>query len=300
MINTIKHHLLLGAHVSVSGGLHKAFERAAEIGCSAMQIFTKNNQQWYAKKLLQEDIGNFLEAQKKYTNIIKVVAVHSSYLINICSENSDSEKKSIEGLIIELQRCEQLEIPYLIMHPGTGGKQERKTALLKLKKNLDIVLKESNGTTMLLLENMAGQGTSIGNNFEELGEVIESANHSKQLGLCIDTCHTFAAGYDFTTEENYEMFVNMIEKTVGLKKLKMFHINDSKKELGSRVDRHANIGKGKIDLQAFSFILNDPRFFDIPKILETPHEEEKDLIPDLKILKSLLTEKTKKLLEYTE
>lgn len=295
-----KHHLLLGAHISISGGLHKAFERAAQIGCSAMQIFTKNNQQWYAKKLTDEDIHLFLQAQKQYKNIIRTVNVHSSYLINLCSTTAENEKKSIHGLILELKRCESLEIPYLVMHPGTAGKQERQEALLKLKKNLDIVLQESNGTTMILLENMAGQGTSVGNNFVELGEVMESLHHHKQIGLCVDTCHLFAAGYDFTTKDQYEMFVEMIEKTVGLKKLKIFHMNDSKKELGSHVDRHEHIGKGKINVDGFSFILNDPRFFDAAKILETPHEEDKDFIHDLEKLKSLLTEKTKKLLEYTE
>lgn len=298
MNKTSIHHLLLGAHISISGGLHKSFERGAEIGCSAMQIFTKSNQQWYAKKLSEEDIHLFLEAKKQYKDIIRTINVHTSYLINLCSDKAENEKKSIHGLIIEMKRCEQLEIPYLVMHPGTGGKQERKDGLFKLRKNLDIVLQESNGTTTILLENMAGQGTSIGNNLVELGEVMESLHHKKQIGLCVDTCHLFAAGYDFTTKEMYEMFIEMIEKTVGLKKLKMFHFNDSKKELGSHVDRHEHIGKGKINLDGFSFILNDPRFFDAAKILETPHEEDKDFVHDLKTLKSLLTEKTKKLLEY--
>jgi len=298
--STHSHRLLLGAHMSIGGNLYKAFERGADIGCSSMQIFTKSNQQWYAKPISQEEIDLFLKAKNEFREIIDPVIVHAAYLINLCSENPETEKKSIEGLIIELKRCEALELPYLVVHPGSSGKQERGVALKQLQKNINLVLQETSGKTKLLLENMAGQGSGIARSLADLRDIFEYVDQPKKLGVCIDTCHAFAAGYNIADQAGYDDFFKEFDTLLGLENLNVLHLNDSKKNCGDRVDRHEAIGKGKIGIEPFSWIMNDARFFDIPKIIETPVENQGDDQHNLEILKSLLGEKTKKLLHYKE
>ena len=263
-----KKNIILGAHVSISGGLHKAIERGEELECKTIQIFTKSSRSWFEKKLDPVEIEKFKLAQKNSS--IKFVVSHCSYLINIGSSNPETEKKSTSALKHELHRCEQLAIPYLVLHPGshTGSGEEK--CIKKIAKNLDSVLKTANGKTMILLETMAGQGTNIGYKFEQIKEIKSLCKYKKLLGVCFDTCHAYSAGYDFGTEAGYKKVFNDYKKILGIKSLKVIHMNDSKTELGSRKDRHENIGKGSIPRKAFQFIMNDPNFSNIPIILETP------------------------------
>ena len=289
-----EHSLLLGAHMSIAGGINKAIERGESIGCSAIQIFTKSNRQWYAKELSDEEIELFKQAWKKSS--VKSVVAHASYLLNIGSSNPDLEEKSLDGLKIELQRCADLNIPYLVIHPGSRTDTDEQSCLAKISKNIDKVLTQvPHG--MILLETMAGHGSQVGYTFEHLAEIIKQANHKRRIGVCIDTCHLFAAGYDLQTEKAYHDMWKHFDTAIGMHKLKAIHVNDSQKELGSRIDRHIDIGKGKIGLDAFELLLNDPALFDIPKILETPKEDLTDDKRNLDTLMGLLSKKTRGLLE---
>jgi len=262
---------LVGSHVSIAGGLHKAAERAVELGATSMQLFTKSNRSWFEKPISPDDEKRF-KATVKEAGLKKIVA-HSSYLINIASANPKTERQSTNSLKHELRRCEQLGIPFLVLHPGSHVGAGEETGLKKICKNLDQVLTTANGKTKLLLETMAGQGTNVGYTFEQLKAIIAGSKHKKLLGVCLDTCHIFAAGYDIGTQEAYEKTMKQFARTIGLRKLKAIHINDSKAELGSRVDRHENLGKGVIPRTAFKLIMQDKRLASIPKLLETPNPE---------------------------
>ncbi|MCK4517929.1 deoxyribonuclease IV [Candidatus Babeliales bacterium] len=260
--------ILLGAHMSISGGLHKAIERAESINCTTMQIFTKNNKSWLGRKISNEEANQFKQALKKSS--LKKIMGHTSYLINIGSANKEVEKKSIAALKHELGRCEQLDIPYLILHPGSHLGAGEDKCIKQICKNLNIVLAHATGKTIILLETMAGQGTNVGYKFEHLRQIYDGCNHKKFLGVCFDTCHVFVAGYDLTSPESYKKTWAKFAKIIGMRKLKAIHLNDSKTELGSRKDRHENIGKGKIPKKTFELIMNDKRLSGIPKVLETP------------------------------
>lgn len=288
--------LLLGAHMSIAGGLYKSVERGESIGCTCIQIFTKSNRQWFTKPLKQEDIDAF-KITLKYSTIIQDVIAHSSYLINIGSPNKAINKKSIESLSLELQRCQALEIPYLVFHPGAHLTSSIEECLKLIAENINIVLEQNSGNTMLLIENTAGQGTTIGCTFEQLAAIYKDIRKKSRVGFCIDTCHAFTAGYDLRTKETYNAFWKEFDKTIGLKNLKVLHINDSKKELGSHIDRHEDIGKGEIGLEGFRLLFNDKRFFDIPKILETPKGEglKQDKM-NMETIYKLLSTDTKKIL----
>ncbi len=287
-----KRRLLLGAHMSIAGGLDQAIFRGESIGCTTIQIFTKSNRQWAAKKLTTVDIENFKTAQKE-SDISPVVA-HSSYLINLGSPKKDISKKSTKALAIELQRCEELGIPYLVLHPGSCLASSEEKCIEQIAQNLDKALALAPGKTMVLLETMAGQGSIIGYTFEQIAEIIKLTSNKKRVGACLDTCHVFAAGYEFDSKKKYKAMWDNFDATIGLKKLKAIHINDSEKACGTRVDRHADIGKGKISLEAFKLLFNDPRFFDIPKLLETPKESLTDDQRNINTIKKLLTPSTKK------
>jgi len=289
-----EHSLLLGAHMSIAGGIDKAIERGESIGCTAIQIFTKSNRQWRAKELSDEEITAFKQAWKNSS--IASVVVHASYLLNIGSSDPDLEKKSLEALKVEFQRCADLGIPYLVLHPGSSTTGDEKSCLAKISKNIDKLLGHIPDGT-LLLETMAGQGSQVGYTFEQLAEIIKHADHKKRIGVCIDTCHLLAAGYDFRTEKTYHEMWKHFDATIGIHKLKAIHINDSHKDLGSRVDRHADIGKGKVGLEGFKLLLNDPTLFDVPKILETPRAELADYKKNMDVLKGLLSKKTGDLLD---
>lgn len=290
-----KKQLLLGAHMSVARGYEQALIRGASIECTAIQLFTKSSRQWAAKPISNDQKNLFKKTLKELPSI-KLVVAHASYLINIASSDETLAKKSITALIEELQRCHNLEIPYLVLHPGAAVKSTPHESLQIASKNLNTVFEEFKGNAVLLLENTAGQGSSIGSTFEELKTIYDGVTHKKKIGFCFDTCHAFVAGYDFSTPTTYEKMWDHFDAILDVKNLKVFHFNDSLKGIGSHVDRHAHIGKGKIGLEGFRLLMNDARFFDIPKILETPKASThlNDDILNMTTLKGLLTESTKK------
>ncbi len=262
---------LVGAHVSIAGGLHKSVAQALELGATTMQIFTKSNRSYKAKPLTQEEIDTFRQAVKE-SGLQKPVA-HCSYLINIGSPKEDVAQRSTAALTHELERCQQLGIPYLVLHPGSHLKSGEDECITRIAKNLDKVLEIADGTTTICLETMAGQGTNIGYAFEHLRAIIDQCENNKHLGVCFDTCHVFAAGYNITTQQDYDMVMKQFKDIIGVRRLKVFHINDSKMPLGAKRDRHASLGEGEIPKNVFSFIMNDEPFTNVPKILETPDPE---------------------------
>ena len=285
-----KHSLLLGAHVSIAGGFEQALERGESIGCTAIQIFTKSNRQWAAKKISEEESTSFKEALKKSS--VQAIMAHATYLINLAASDDAINKKSVAATIEELNRCAQLDIPYLVLHPGSYGTSDQQESLLKIAHNLDTIFESTPPGTMILLENMAGQGSSLCHRFEQLAFIRSNVVHKKRLGFCFDTCHAFAAGYDFSTEKGYEAMWHEFDTVIGLTHLKALHLNDSKKECGSNVDRHEDIGKGQLGLKAFKLIMNDARFLDVPKIVETPMDDLADHARNIETLKNLVIKRS--------
>ena len=279
---------LLGAHMSIAGGLHLAFDRLREVGGRALQVFTKNERQWASPALSEESVRRFRESWRANGHI--PVAVHDTYLINLAASDTVKLEKSVHVFAEELQRTERLEIEYLIMHPGSHVGQGVEAGLERFVSNLDRALALS-GTSRVtvLIETTAGQGSSLGSTFEELATILSASHFGERLGVCFDTCHAFAAGYDIRTEASYRETFSRFDDLIGLDRLKFFHLNDSKRSLGSHVDRHEHIGKGAIGLAGFRLLLNDPRFRHHPMVLETP--KGKDLQEDrenLRVLRSLL------------
>jgi len=291
-MTTQKIPLLLGAHVSTEGGLFNALKRGSSIGCTAIQIFTRNNRQWSHPPLSEEEVSLFLNEKKKLN--IECVISHASYLINLASDKEAVLGRSISALKKELDRCNALEIPYLVLHPGSHLTLGEEKGLKQLAQLLDSVLKEYKGSTMILLETMAGQGSSLGKTFEQLGWLLKNISEKSKVGICVDTCHIFAAGYSFSTKEQYEELWSTFEKEVGIERIKAFHLNDSKKECDSRVDRHEDIGKGKIGEEGFKLLMNDSRFLKTPKVLETPKEDIQDDVRNMKVLIDLISPTNKK------
>jgi deoxyribonuclease-4 len=276
--------LLLGAHESIAGGIPRAFERAASVGCRCLQVFTKNSNQWSAKPLSEEDIANYKTAQSK-TSIRHVVA-HDTYLINLCAPDKSILKQSREAFVDELRRCESLGIPYLNFHPGAHLGTGEDTGIKLIIESLNIAHEQTKGFTVVsVLETTAGQGTSIGYRFEHLRKIIDGVDDPARLAVCIDTCHIFAAGYDIRTWKGYEQTMEEFNNVLGLEKLVVIHMNDSKKGFASRVDRHEHIGKGAIGEEGFRCLMSDGRLKNIPKILETP--KGKDLKEDKMNLRTL-------------
>jgi deoxyribonuclease-4 len=264
--------LLLGAHVSIAGGVHKAIERGADLGCSAIQIFTKNATRWKAKPLSETEIPEFKRARER-TGIM--VVAHGSYLINIASPDPDLWRKSTAGLEEETERAGQLEIPFLILHPGAHKETGEKEGLARVIRGLDDVLAATEGSeVMITVENTAGQGTVLGYSFEHLAEILRESDHSERLGVCLDTCHAFAAGYDMTDRERCAAVIEEFDRVIGLDRLKVLHLNDSKQGLGSRIDRHEHIGMGALGLECFRLLMTDERFRHVPKLIETPNKLE--------------------------
>ncbi|HRN78363.1 MAG TPA: deoxyribonuclease IV [Candidatus Dependentiae bacterium] len=288
------HRLLLGAHMSIAGGLVQALERGHSIGCTTIQLFTKSNRQWGAKPLNSVETQEFKEAAKIF-NIAPVIA-HATYLINLGSPDITIQKKSIDAVIMELDRCAELDIPYFVLHPGSCLQTNENDCLQRIAQNLDIALSQTTSKTLVLLETMAGQGSVMCYSFEHIAHILHQSQYKQRLGVCFDTCHVFAAGYDFRTIQTYNAMWENFDKIIGLRQLKVIHVNESKKTLGSRVDRHAHIGEGNIGLEAFRLLFNDPRFFDIPKILETPKDSLEDDMRNINAIKQLISPKTKKLL----
>jgi deoxyribonuclease-4 len=279
---------LLGAHMSIAGGLHLAFIRIRKVKGEALQIFLSNQRQWQTPPLTSQVIEDFRLQWQKNQGI--VVAAHDSYLINLAAPDLATVEQSVNAFSDELERAAALEIPFLITHPGSHRGQGVKAGLQRFVHNLDSAISLSGTFTVsILIETTAGQGTNLGSKFEEIAFILRESQYGDHLGVCFDTSHTFAAGYDLRTPETYEETFSLFDKIIGLPRLKFFHLNDSKKPLGSRVDRHEHIGKGEIGLEGFRSLLNDPRFQDHPMVLETP--KGKDLKEDrrnLKVLRSLI------------
>jgi len=262
----------LGAHLSIAGGLPRAVDRASSSRCEALQIFTKSAGQWRARPLPAEEIARF-RARVAETGIRPVVA-HNSYLINLATAQPELRAQSIAALGEELDRAEALGLDGLVMHPGSYTSGTEADGLRLIAEALARLLAERpDATTQILLEHTAGQGTNLGHRFEHLGEIIERLDNTPRLGVCIDTCHLLAAGYDICTGEGYRRTFDALDRLVGIDRIRVFHLNDSKKPCGSRIDRHEHIGKGCLGIEPFRMLLNDPRFSDHPMLLETPKLE---------------------------
>lgn len=276
-----------GAHESVSGGLHLAFERLEEVGGEALQIFSRNQRQWNPAPIKDEEREAFLQTWSRFKKV--QVASHASYLVNLATGKDDLAEKSINGFTSELERCRLLSIPYVVMHPGSHGGDGIEVGLERFVKNLDIAIGKEEYEGMVLIETTAGQGTGLGSQFDEIGYILQNSKYGHRLGVCVDTCHVFAAGYDIRTPEVYQQTMDAFDREIGIDRLKFFHLNDTKNELGSRVDRHEHIGKGFIGGEGFRNLVNDPRFAEHPMTLETP--KGKDLQEDrdnLAVLRGLL------------
>jgi deoxyribonuclease-4 len=276
--------LLLGTHVSVRGGIYRAFERGTNIGCTTMQVFTKNSNQWTGKAFAEEDIQNYKIAQGKST--IDPVFAHAAYLINLCATNPVTLAKSRAALIDELERAQQLGLRGVIVHPGSHLGAGEEQGIERIAESINFVHRETPAfSTLTILETTAGQGTAIGYRLEHLKEIVNLVHDPGRVAVCIDTCHLFAAGYPIGTDHGWYAMMKELGETVGLSSLAAVHVNDSERECGSRVDRHEHIGKGLIGLQGFSLLMNDPRLASIPKILET--EKSEDMHEDLENMLSL-------------
>jgi deoxyribonuclease IV len=258
----------IGAHESIAGGMEKAVERALEDGCESLQVFNKSSSQWKAKTLSGEEIELF---RRGLADAKLPVISHASYLINLAGPDKKLHRKSVAAFADELERCDRLGIPYLVIHPGSHKGTGEDGGLERAAAALDSIYDARPAlATNVLLENTAGMGNCVGNTFEQLATIRTAMKHSRRVGVCFDTCHAFAAGYDMRTYAGYEATWARFDATVGLSNLKAFHLNDSKKDLACRVDRHEWIGDGFIGKDLFRFLVNDPRFADVPGVLETP------------------------------
>ncbi|OWK43769.1 deoxyribonuclease IV [Fimbriiglobus ruber] len=264
---------LFGAHLSVAGGLHRAIEAAVDFQCETVQIFTKNASQWAGKPLIESEIDTFRTAVRKAK--LKFPTAHDSYLINLAAPGDELYQKSIAALADELVRAEALGLTYLVTHPGAHVGSGEEAGLARVAAGLDEAHRRCEGFKVkILLETTAGQGSTLGHRFEHLARLLDAVAAPERLGVCLDTCHVFAAGYDLTTDEGYDAVFQEFDHVIGLKWLKLFHLNDSVKPFGSRVDRHAGLGLGHIGENAFRKLVTDLRFRTKPMILETPKEGE--------------------------
>ena len=276
--------------MSIAGGLHLAFTRIRKVKGESLQIFLSNQRQWQTFPLTAEIVEHFHQQWKKANSM--PVAAHDSYLINLAAPDPTTLEKSVAAFADELQRAATLGIPFLITHPGSHRGVGVEAGLERFVENMDRAIARSKTSTVtVLIENTAGQGTALGSTFEEISFIIGESQHGNRLGVCFDTSHAFAAGYDLRTRAAYEETFSEFDRIIGLERLKFFHINDSKRPLGSRVDRHEHIGKGEIGLAGFRLLLNDPRFRDHPMVLETPKGKElKEDKANLRVLRSLIEE----------
>jgi len=277
--------ILLGAHMSIGGGVHRAIERSCSIQGNAMQIFVKNNMQWFARPLEPSEISAFLKHAQRAE--VEAAFAHANYLINLAATNPQFHANSLRALSEELIRADQLELPFLVLHPGAHLGAGEEAGLAKIIGSIDRVFTAlpKKTKTRLALETTAGQGSCLGERFEHLAAIIENVREPERLCVCLDTAHIFAAGYDITTEKGTRKVFAEFDRLIGLKRLAALHLNDSKTARGSRVDRHEHIGKGQIGLDAFRFIMRDKRFRKIPKVLETP--KDKHLTEDIENMKTL-------------
>ncbi|HSU90653.1 MAG TPA: deoxyribonuclease IV [Sporolactobacillaceae bacterium] len=279
---------LLGAHESIAGGVGEALIRGEQAGCECIQIFTKSSRQWASKPLSNEEIDTFKHNKIK-TGITTVIA-HDSYLVNLGAPDEQMRKRSVKGIIEELERCEALGVPTLVAHPGSHVGTGEENGIKTIARSIDEAHAACKGFQVkIALEITAGQGSTLGCNFQQMARIIDAVKENDRLRLCFDTEHAFASGYDIRTPEGYENTFSELDKYIGIKRLAAFHLNDSIKDFNSKVDRHQHIGKGFIGLDAFRRLLNDRRFFGLPMCLETPKGPDlKEDIENLKTLRSLL------------
>lgn len=261
--------MFLGAHVPITGGVFNAPGHGQAIGAEAIQIFTRNQMQWACRPLREEEAAAFREAVAK--SGVRRVLTHGSYLMNLASPNPEFLARSRDCLVTEIERCDQLAIPYVVLHPGAHMGQGEDEGLSAIARSLDAVLERTEGRDVMpLLEVTAGQGSCLGYRFEHLAAIFDRVREPDRVGVCLDTCHLYAAGYDLASPQGYERTLRDFGRLVGMRKLKAIHLNDSKRERGSRVDRHARAGEGVMGLETFARIVNDRRFRGLPLVVETP------------------------------
>ena len=281
---------LLGAHVSAAGGVENAPGRGTAINADAIQIFTANQNQWFPKEPSKENSKGYREAMKK--ELPKMTISHASYLINMGSPEEKKLNMSRLAFLSELDRCDACGVEYVVFHPGSHMKTGEKECLSRISESLNYCLdKRPDGEVTVLIENTAGQGTNVGFRFEHLIGIIEGVEKKDRMGVCFDTQHGFASGYDIRTEKGWKETFDEFDKTVDLKWLKAFHINDSKKEFGSRVDRHESIGKGLLTMETFWCLVNDDRFTELPMLLETPVDDPSEYAVEIDLLRGLVGSK---------
>src|SRR6266513_940507 len=290
MTNTV----LLGAHMSIAGGAHMAIERACSLQCTALQIFVEDNMQWFARPLSAEEVRAFLEHQQR--GQLASVCAHANYLIDLAATNPQFHANSLRALAEELIRADQFELPFLVMHPGAHLGAGEEAGLEKIAASIDALWRViPKVKTKIALETTAGQGSCLGHRFEEIAQIINKVWEPERLCVCLDTAHIFAAGYDIRSESAVKKTFRKFDRIIpqARDRLVAIHLNDSKAACGSRVDRHAHIGKGKIGRAAFRFIMNEPRFGKIPKVLETPKGKElKEDVVNLRTLRRLIASPT--------
>jgi deoxyribonuclease-4 len=280
--------ILLGAHMSIGGGVHRAIERSRSIDCTAMQIFVKNNMQWFARPFLPEEIRAFLDHAQR--GELGAIFAHANYLINLATTNPQFHANSIRALSEELLRAEQLELPFIVLHPGAHLGEGEEAGLEKIVNSIDTIFRGlPKVRTRIALETTAGQGSCLGHDFGHLAHILANVREPERLCVCLDTAHVFAAGYDIGSERATRQMLNDFDRIIGLERLAAVHLNDSKTARGSRVDRHEHIGKGQIGLDAFRVIMRDRHIRKIPKVLETPKGKElKEDIENMTMLRGLL------------
>ncbi len=281
----------IGFHLSAAGGVHMAVERAGELGINALQVFLKNSNRWTSPPFSEKDILLFREKWKLFPELS--VTAHTGYLINPAGDGENLEKSMIL-LKDELNRADKLGIRYLVLHPGNHKDKGIDEGIKCISRNLDEVFSGDESSVEILLETTAGQGSSVGHRFEHIRDIMAASKFQHRLGVCLDTCHIFAAGYDISTKEVYSKTTDEFDRVIGLNKLKLFHLNDSKKGCGSHVDRHEHIGLGLIGSEGISCFINDERFAGIDFIMETPDDEVRSDSDNLKVIFSLLKSGTKR------
>jgi deoxyribonuclease IV len=278
--------MLLGAHVSIAGGVSKAVENGIRIGCDAIQLFTKNQRQWAAKPYPPEEVEAFRSAYA--ASGLQGLVAHATYLINTASPDDTAWRRSTAALLDEAQRCDALGVTDLIFHPGAHMGSGVQAGLKRTAEAMqEVIARTEGGRVRLSPETMAGQGSTVGDKFEQLAELLDLVGDAKRTSVCVDTCHVFAAGYDLGTPDGYEETFRMLDRTIGLRRVTSFQINDSKSPLGSRVDRHEDIGVGHIGTSGFGQLMNDARFERVPMLLETPGTDE-GYMENLKVLRGLI------------
>ncbi len=267
----------LGAQMSAAGGAYKAFERAEEVGAETVMIYTKSNRMWKAKPLSDKDVKKYHEVSAEYAGRVDPLVVHAAYLINLASPEPEKRDKSLAALRDEVERADLLGPKNMVLHPGSHMGEGEEAGLERIAEGLkQIIAETADAQTRICLETMAGQGTNLGDKFEHLAYLLQAIDNPDRLGVCFDTCHVFAAGYDIRSPEAYAATMAQFDEIVGLDHIRCFHFNDSKHDLGSRRDRHEHIGRGFLGTQAFANIINDPRWADHPAHIETPKTEEDD------------------------